>query len=610
MTDVSIRVGHVLIELAKMPAQSVHMVWTSVPYWGLRSYGTEPQVWGGDPACDHLWGDDIVDRRIAKRGTGGGTLEGGSQQVDAGRFEKRHAFCQRCGAWRGEHGLEPSFELWLAHEVAIFQEVRRVLRDDGTLWVNIGDAYASSSNGTPAGEVEDDDRTFRDKPFNTVGGVFKPKDRLMMPASLAIALRNDGWVLRDEIVWRKPNPMPSSVIDRTTPAHEMVYMFSKTNRPLFWFHNRRRIGTRTAPAPDYIWLDRARDNKERNTEPRQWRKATLADGKTKRWRRINLWQADDYFYDGFALMEPCSDDTHARIAQASIMDQTGGAKQKDHDADGAGLVGARGRSRSCNQILQGMAVTAGYADATKSGPNSRLRHDTNGTPNPRKGTAPNLPSHRGLHQHVGLHGNNQRASTAEVDRGLRESLRTAAPFALMRNKRSVWDIVLEPFGQAHFATAPTKLVEPCVRAGTSEKGVCPHCGAPWVRLIRKSGGTTGQAWHDHDGDDAAGNRTTNEQRRAQENGTYRVDHAGWSPTCECADNVPVPATVLDNFGGAATTGLVAARLGRRAVLIEIKPEYAGFGATRLRADLHSVSGVAQATSNDLPLFAPPTEAAD
>lgn len=202
---VDIRIGHVLDRLAEMPDESVHCVWTSVPYWGLRSYKTEPQVWP----------------------TG----------------------------WRGEHGLEPSFELWLEHEVIIFKEVRRVMRSEATLWLNIGDAYASSVNGTSAAETKakgEDDRTFRDKPLNTATGVFKPKDRLMMPARLVIALQERvGFWLRDEIVWRKPNPMPSSVRDRTTPAHEMLYLLSKSAR---------------------------------------------------------------YFYDGYAIMEPCSPDTHARVS--------------------------------------------------------------------------------------------------------------------------------------------------------------------------------------------------------------------------------------------------------------------------------------------------------
>lgn len=160
-----------------MPSQSVHCIVTSPPYWGLRDYGVDGQI-----------------------------------------------------------GLEASVAEHMAILVDLFREARRVLRDDGTLWLNYGDAYASAPNGRSAADtksVGNDDRTFRDKPISTVGGVFKPKDRMLLPARLAIALQEDGWWVRDEIIWHKPNPMPSSVKDRTTPAHEMIYLLSK--RPRYYF---------------------------------------------------------------------------------------------------------------------------------------------------------------------------------------------------------------------------------------------------------------------------------------------------------------------------------------------------------------------------------------
>lgn len=161
-----------------IPSNSVDCVVTSPPYWGLRSYG------------------DI-----------GGMI-----------------------------GLEPSLAEHLDALVAVFREVRRVLKPTGTCWINYGDAYACAPNGRSAAATKalgEDDRTFRDKPLNTVQGSLKPKDRMMLPARLAIALQEDGWWLRDEIVWHKPNPMPSSVKDRTTPAHEMIYLLTK--RPRYYF---------------------------------------------------------------------------------------------------------------------------------------------------------------------------------------------------------------------------------------------------------------------------------------------------------------------------------------------------------------------------------------
>lgn len=143
--------GHVLDMLAGLPERSVHMVWTSPPYWGLRSYGTEPQVWGGDAECTHRWEDaTIIDSRhlpedvpTRKQASNTGSLNRGVRPGEA---------CHRCHAWRGEHGMEPSLDLWLQHEVLIWRAVRRVLRDDGTIWINIGDAYASTPNGRSAAD--------------------------------------------------------------------------------------------------------------------------------------------------------------------------------------------------------------------------------------------------------------------------------------------------------------------------------------------------------------------------------------------------------------------------------------------------------------------------
>ena len=133
----------------------------------------------------------------------------------------------------GAIGLEQTFDEHLQVMVRVFREVRRVLRKDGTLWLNYGDAYATSANGRSAADTKtlgNDDRTFHDKPFSTVGGVFKPKDLMMMPARVALALQADGWWLRSEIVWSKSNPMPESVRDRPTSAHEKIYLLTRSAR--------------------------------------------------------------------------------------------------------------------------------------------------------------------------------------------------------------------------------------------------------------------------------------------------------------------------------------------------------------------------------------------
>ncbi len=127
--------------------------------------------------------------------------------------------------------------------------------------------------------------------------------------------------------------------------------------------------------------------------------------------------------------------------------------------------------------------------------------------------------------------------------------------------------------EAHFATFPEKLIEPCILAGTSKKGCCVECGCPWERVVEKSGGTTGKSWHNHEKDSVRGQRLDNEeQHRKMEDGTYNVKTTGWQPTCKCTGET-TPCTVLDIFGGAMTTAIVAHKHGRKFVMIELSKPY-------------------------------------
>lgn len=153
--------------------------------------------------------------------------------------------------------------------------------------------------------------------------------------------------------------------------------------------------------------------------------------------------------------------------------------------------------------------------------------------------------------------------------------------ASMRNKRTVWTIATEPYPDAHFATYPTALVEPCIKAGASEKGCCPSCLAPWRRLqekgeITEHGGYRKRA-------DAPGAETSKSSVfRTGKIQTYAT--IGWQPTCKCAGQEPIPCTVLDPFSGAGTTGLVAARLFRSYIGVELNPEYLEMSRKRIESD--------------------------
>lgn len=171
--SIDLRVGNSLEVLREIPKNSVHSVITSPPYWGQRDYGVEGQL-----------------------------------------------------------GQEPDFEDYLTSQIDLFGQVHRVLHKSGTLWVNMGDSYNSAATRGTFGDQSKHGYEPHGVKRNTIGGMH-PKNLIGQPWKLAFALQSDGWILRDAIIWHKPNPMPSSVLDRTTPSHEYFFLFSKSARYYF-----------------------------------------------------------------------------------------------------------------------------------------------------------------------------------------------------------------------------------------------------------------------------------------------------------------------------------------------------------------------------------------
>jgi DNA modification methylase len=249
MSEYRILEGDCLDVLATLPGRSVQTCVTSPPYFGLRDYGTG--TWqGGDEDCDHS----------TPRSRGDDIRPGDKQGTSAGSRPNTQREC-RCGATRADSqiGLEETPEQYVANLVAVFREVRRVLRDDGTVWLNLGDSYAGSwgaqsrdvvgaagsaqlAEGTPwtdsdssaSGSESISATQIKAHPKQTrtgsipPGATYKPKDLIGVPWLVAFALRADGWYLRSDIIWAKPNPMPESVTDRPTKAHEYLFLLSKS----------------------------------------------------------------------------------------------------------------------------------------------------------------------------------------------------------------------------------------------------------------------------------------------------------------------------------------------------------------------------------------------
>jgi DNA modification methylase len=441
---------------------SVQCVVTSPPYWGLRDYGLAPSVWDAAAGCAHVWGE------YERNGMSGGIESAKVQIKGRENFQafgaSTQAHCTRCPAWRGVLGLEPTPELYVQHMVQVFREVRRVLRDDGTVWLNLGDSYCAAQGlntdgstrmaksptvvtPSPApmryGEMERGRSArlsgggIRPARGNALG--LKPKDLVGIPWRVAFALQADGWYLRADVIWAKPNPMPESVVDRPTKAHEYLFLLAKNQT---------------------------------------------------------------YFYDAEAIKEP-SQDHHP------------------HYQD----------------------TTAEYAPLTTK------RQNGDGKP-------------------------------TDIFKSYRRPVSG-------RNRRTVWTIATSPFPDAHFATFPEALVAPCILAGTSERGACAACGAPWARVVERNGGPPPGDHRlreplqpcktAHPTGTLAGSALSEIYRRY---GMPTYETTGWHPTCACGTEQTEPCLVLDPFAGSGTVGAVAERLGRRWVGVDLKPEYLAMARTR------------------------------
>lgn len=228
----SIIYGNALSVLKEFPSDSIDCIVTSSPYYGLRSYGTNPQIWGGLDTCNHIWDYSI------KRGISGGTKSKKVQIKGIDNFQitndSEHDTCSCCGAWLGELGQEPTHLMFIQHLTDIFMECSRVLKPQGTMWINIADSYAANRtyqvNGTK--QTPNSQPTKYKQPQAKDMGL-KSKSLIGIPDRIKLSLIDNGLICRNQIIWHRPNQMPSSAKDRFTNDYEMLYFFTKNEKYFF-----------------------------------------------------------------------------------------------------------------------------------------------------------------------------------------------------------------------------------------------------------------------------------------------------------------------------------------------------------------------------------------
>jgi len=238
--------GHVLDKLRDLPNDCVDVVVTSTPYYGLRDYGPDcVSVWDGKADCEHEW---VTREYLMHNGRGDcqKSAKFSSQRDEGVNYPdepKADKTCLKCSAWKGQLGLEPHPSMFIEHLAQVFLEIKRVLKPSGSLWLNLGDTYFGGNGqyGRPEGwkDLENDKLSghapgeFIKERNKLRSNWLQPKQKMLIPARVAIALQDQGWILRNEIVWHKVNHMPESCRDRLTRSWESLYFFVKDDKYYF-----------------------------------------------------------------------------------------------------------------------------------------------------------------------------------------------------------------------------------------------------------------------------------------------------------------------------------------------------------------------------------------
>jgi site-specific DNA-methyltransferase (adenine-specific) len=275
--------------------ESVNCIITSPPYWSLGKYDIPDLIWDGDEGCDHNFKEYV-------RPDGGGYPTESAQvrntKNDLQRvYGYKAGFCGRCGAWRGQLGLEPTIDLYLKHLLQIMDECWRVLREDGTCWINMGDSYFGDSPVRKSAK-EQFDPECQTVLKRSAGGHrrsaasidgLRAKSLCLIPYRFAIEMVDRGWILRNIIIWHKPNCMPSSVKDRFTVDFEPVFFFVKSRK--YWFEQQYDEQSKTSHPRFAQGITEPPPSKENSKEAnrpgyKDWRKYTpvhkLPQGRNRR----------------------------------------------------------------------------------------------------------------------------------------------------------------------------------------------------------------------------------------------------------------------------------------------------------------------------------------
>lgn len=459
--------------------------------------------------------------------------------------------------------------------VLVFREVRRVLRDDGTCWINYGDTYASGGENRPAASKKvtrtsdtcSDAVTGNDGVYGRLldrqgnGGTFYIEtdtglaagNLIGVPWRIALALQADGWILRSDLPWVKRNPMPESAESRPGKALEYVFQFVKEMGAYF-----------DMDAVKAQSKGEWNSHKDMSPEGGKNHQISQSLGKLALTRGYSK-------ADGSRSHHPDIDQNTRNFRNADLwFDSLEEGKREQVVRDVLRLIDAarsedKPQEKALQNIFQFVKQMHSYFDMDSVKRNAS--------------TNPHAPGNKKLDDSRNDHESMDKVWGADGKRNMRssdlwfESIETPHGIVGVGNDPVGLDVVSYSYEGSHYATFPPKLIEPLIKCSTSEAGCCAHCGTSWKRVVSAaSGGAIGAAWLNHDDDTEKGGFKTASSKGYKPGSTIY-----WEPDCTChgRDGTPerIPCTVLDPFMGSGTTACVSAQLGRRSVGIEISLRY-------------------------------------
>jgi DNA modification methylase len=621
--------------MSELSNESVQMVCTSPPYWGLRRYD-------------------------------------GNQDIPG---------------WGCSYGLEKTPELYVAHSIEILREIKRVLRNDGVCFINLGDSYSGSGmGGNP------DNSKFQKQATNKGSLIkghkpppgLKPKDLCLIPFRVAIAAQEDGWWVRSVIHWVKNNPMPESVHGSHYIRHYVTIEEYERLQSLRTTESNNQDGTSDLPG---LQEGEISNSQEALSAEREGSSSSEGEGTTSRCERetpsgqpFNSGQEESevrvngqgqnnsgesdceiQFQAGVEVkvsrkayeneeqsrtdrskeesQSALQQDNEGQVQEATGLCEQEGGNSSRPDSNGGGLArDIESPQESMPLLPQEESSDNGPRDTGQQGREARQgEHSTSlpelqlqeeGQPNLANVECPGCPKCNPHNGYIHIKGSGRPTDAVEYilmltksddyfydteavreaytkplnryggdSKKLSDNLKEDSPYSTAhrerdmrpnpsgRNRLNWWLMNTQSYPGAHFATFPEKLPERCIKAATPEYGCCDKCGKPYKRIMDI------KQYPRHETEYADLSTDGNGANRGKHAKPTETQTLGWQQSCKCENSKPVPSTVLDPFAGSGTTLAVAKRNGRRGIGYELSISYCNLIKKRVEAETAPFFGI-------------------